>query len=777
MTSEPISTLPSGNPADAIFLVQSTGSGGITQKISLLQLFNYISEKSISNILYVDSANGIDSLGRGSSLAPYASISYALSQITNHSFVTLLQCFGDFTETNLSFPINCYIYGNNSTLTVTNQVTADATWAAASGWFILKDFVNLNFSAGMLLDISAATFGVVRIQQINCNTTELFKIKGNGDNTGTGIYVFDNIFGFSSIPSIEIENCYGGIFGGAPVNLTIKNTSTVNDYVSTIESIQILGDLLLDSSSGRILNINKTDVYVNGAFTINGTGVQLNSDESNVIPTLTGGATLSQITYRNLSDTLSAGFTPTGYTPTDDQVKGHLEGINNEFNVGGSRIPFGGAGGGIISDSAFTYDVANKRLAVNNIRALSANIAGLNGSGFTEFNSAVDVSLTNNSPFGPYTKIHAVFTATGKKIILPDSTEPFAIQSSNGGSIEITNQSPTISFGVQTFLGDLIYTIRPLETVNIWITDNPSGSYFVEKINEDFSYIGSGYHEINDGVSLTLTNPMYTVINVTDAGSGLAIRLSDMTENNAPQSSKLPAFYIFNNGSQQVDVLYKSGANLTTIYPQQYFVFFVTSNSTSDGTFYFQSTPNFKIGSPLNSLSVLFLDSNKKVSSTTDLQWDDTDKTLTLLNSTAVPGAGLLLPNPNSTPTPLDTYTSPNFFIVNASGPWSTRTVQIRFTRIGDAVHLQLEDIASAAITATGNKISIPGAVPPAFRAAHNLSFPIKIYYGAANTDLASGDLYINSSTGDILITVLNNQVFNAGFAGLPEGSVSWLVS
>jgi hypothetical protein len=776
MSNLPISGLPAGIPASANVLAQEV-PGVQTQKVTWAQLLNYVATQMPKNTIFANSEEGVDAVGRGSSLEPYATISYALSQVTDHNILTVLNCTGNFTETDLSIPINCCINGDNSQLTVTNQVTADSSWTGASGATFINDFFNVNFQAGMLFDISGTTFGVIQIENLNCNTSQLLKVKGTGVEGGTAIYVFKNIYGFSSIPSIEIENCYGGIFGGAPTNLTIKNTSTTTDYVSTISSLQILGDLTLESNTGRTQIVNIVSTAVVGSFTIDGTGVQLNIDTTSKIPTLTGGATEAQITYRDLADTLSAGFTPTGYTPTDDQVKGHLEGINDALNVGGSRIPFGFSGGGITSDSAFTYDTANKRLAVNNIRALSANIAGLNGSGYFEVNTAVDVVLTNNAPFGPYTKIFAVFTATGKKIVLPDSTEPFAIQSSNGGSIEITNQSPTISFDIQTFLGDLIYTLRPLETVSIWIADNPSGSYFVEKINEDFSYIGAGYHEINDGLTLTLTNPMYTTINVTDAGSGLSIRLPDMTETNALQKSKFPSFCIFNNGSQQVDVLYKSGATLTIIYPGQYFVFFVTSNSTSDGSFYFISVPKFKTGSPLNPLSVLFLDSTNKVSSTPDLQWDDTDKTLTLLNPGSVPGAGLLLPNPNSTPTPLNTYTSPNFFIVNASGPWSTRTVTIRFTRIGDAVHLQWEDIASAAITAAGNKISIAAAVPPAFSAPHNLSFPIKIYYGAANTDLASGDLYINSSNGDITITVINDQVFNAGFAGLPESSITWLVS
>lgn len=588
MSNEPFSGMPAGSPSDSNLLCQTNIVTLSSEKITQLQLFNYIASKAINNVFYVNSSNGIDAVGRGSYLTPFASISYAISQISSHSTVTLLQCYGDFTETNLSLPVNCYIYGNNSTLTVTNQVTADSSWNSASGAIFFKDFFNLNFQAGMLLDISSATFGVIQIQNINCNTNELFKIVGNGSGAGTGICIIENIYGFSNIPSIEIENCYGGISGGAPVNLTIKNTSTVNDYVSTLSNLQLLGNLSLESSNGKILQVNKTACYINGSYTINGTGVLLNSDPANSLPTLTGGATLSQITYRDLSDTLSAGFTPTGYTPTDDQVKGHLEGINNEFNVGGSRIPFGVSGGGITGDSSFTYDIVNKRLAVNNIRALSANIAGLNGSGYFEFNSSVDVTLTNNPPFGPYTKIFAVFTATGKKIILPDSTEPFAIQSSNGGSILITNQSPTISFQVETFLGDIIYNLQPLESINIWIADNPSGSYFVEQLNENLNVLGAG--TLNQTVNtspIQLSNPCPNFLLLDGAGPG-PLMLPKMNDTNSLTSGRNTFIFVnpaptFTNPIAVYDF---GGVNQQFILqPGVAYLGFVTSNSSDQGTF------------------------------------------------------------------------------------------------------------------------------------------------------------------------------------------------
>lgn len=836
MSSEPISALPSGTPEDNYLLPQSTGAAGQTQKITQLQFFDYVALKATNNVVYVNSANGVDAAARGTVLSPYATLSYALSQITTATISEpfLIEMFGSFSETTLELKPNIYISGNNSYLTVTNQVVAHSSWNSVSGALFFKDFVNVDFQAGMLLDLSTASFAVVQMQNINCNTIQTFKIIGDGAGAGTTIAILNNIYGFSNIPSIELENCYGGISGGAPTNVTAINSSSVNGYVITLNDLQVLGDVLLKTTSIGNLLVSRISCNFVGNLTLDGTNVSLNTDTSNNEALFLNGATSSQITYRDLASTVTAGLTPNSYTPTTPQVKGHLEGIDNALNIGGSRVPFGLSGGGLNSDSAFSYDSSSKRLAVNNIRALSANIAGLNGSGYFEINTAADVTLTNNPPFGPYTKIYAVFTASGKKIILPDSTEPFAIQSSNGGSIAISNQSPTISFQIQTFLGDIIYTVRPLESINIWIADNPSGTYFVEQFNEDFSYFGIGYHEIDDGISYNVPNPMPTVINVTDAGSGLAITLPNMTQSTALKANKSPNyFFIFNNygGSSPVDVLKNDSSPLVQIRPGYGYMFTVTSNSTVAGEFiyelinmpdatstrngYLTSTdwntfnnkqpagsyvsapvPNGQLALMVNNTmkanisgtnatpqDILINVTDKQISygtglgfdSSLDFIWDNLAKTLVLTNSTSSSFAGIKLPNPNTPPTTLNTYSSSNIYIVNASGPWTTRTTTIQFTRIGNIVQFQWEDIASATITAIGNQITIPGAVPPSFRAIHNLFFPIKIYYGAANTDLASGDMYINSSNGDIIIAVINNQVFNAGFAGWPESSVSWI--
>lgn len=545
------------------------------------------------NDVFVNEDIGLDLPIAGSSIIPYKNMAYALSQITNATPtnpVTLNIAGGQITDAGgqIKLKPNVNLKGSTQGTIINNSIpiVLDTSWASSLNSLSYIQDIRING------DVTIDFTGVVG--------------SGNPQFQLNNIYVNGNktVKGTSTIP-VSIYN-YGDYFNSATydncatiesnsneysiINLGTTSTSYATVFRSFSDTIQ-----LFNSEGPFSGSITVSSVIISGTLVadpiLNGTNCNLLIDAtslSGLTPTLTNGANYSLIDY---AEDVNAGFTPTNYTPTNSTVKGHLEGINNEFNVGVGRVPFGFIGGGITSDSVFTYDISNKRLAVNNIRALSANIAGLNGSGFFEFNSAVDVTLTNNAPLGPYTKLYAVFTATGKKIILPDSNEPYSIQASNGGSIQITNQSPSNSFGVQTFLGDLIYTVRPLETVNIWITDNPTGSYFVEQINEDLSYFGVGYHEINNGVSYAVPNPMPTVINVSDAGSGLSITLPDMTASTALKANKSPNnFFIFNTygGASVVNVLKNDNSALVSISPGYGYMFTVTSNATAAGGFLYE---------------------------------------------------------------------------------------------------------------------------------------------------------------------------------------------
>lgn len=396
MTSEPISGLPAGTPADANLFAQSTGAAGQTQKITELQLFKYVASKSVNNVIYVNNVNGVDAVGNGTVLQPYATISYAISQIASHAALTRINAFGNFIETNLSFPRNLIIDLNQGTLSVTNPVTLDSSWLGNPGDIFVMNSSNIDFAGGFTPNFSSSPLAILYIENFITTSSTAWTIQGNS-TSGSTIAVFQDVFGLSGAPSITVLDCYGGVVGCSPAGLTIIDNGTGSDYNFTIQNNTIIGDYTVQSTNSRTMNVNSSGNIVSGntlikstssgqasviqtsqvnlgTVTIDGVNSLLNTDTTSPIPLLTNGATTSNITYRDLADTITAGFAPSSYTPTDPQVKGHLEGIDNELNIGTGRVAFGIFGGGIFGDSTFTFDISTKRLTVKDVNALSATI-------------------------------------------------------------------------------------------------------------------------------------------------------------------------------------------------------------------------------------------------------------------------------------------------------------------------------------------------------------------------------------------------------------------
>jgi len=491
---------------DIWLLSRSPHSGNTTFKTQALDVFNYVSNKSINNVVYVNSDNGVNAVERGSVLTPYATLSYALSQITTATDTNpfLIEMFGIFTETNLAIKPNIYINGNGGSLTVTNNITADSSWSGVNGIVYIYNFDKFNPANDITLDLSASASSYINLY--NINTYSSIDIIFTGSSSGNAKLTNNNIRGINSFVSFNLTNCNYDMFSSLTGSITL-DIQSANNFIANMDTNTIFGNLFLScsstgnlditkkttnvigetdivgnitirSASSGICSVTQTSAYCTHLYTMNGVNTLLNTDAMSNSIAFLNGAVDSNVTYRTLSDTITAGFTPVSYTPTDDQVKGHLEGIDNELNIGTGRVPFGIVGGGIAGDSTFTFDISTKKLTVNKISSLSADI----------------------------------------------------------------------------------------------------GSF------------GDGYHEITNGLSLTLTNPMPTVINVTNGGSGISITLPDMTETRSVMANELPNFFILNNGSEVVNVLNNSSSTIVSIKSGQYYMFTVTDNSTANGSFIFELT-------------------------------------------------------------------------------------------------------------------------------------------------------------------------------------------
>lgn len=329
-----ISNLPDGGALRLNDILPGNRSG-VTNKFSVNSVFKK------SQTIFVDNIIGLDATtNNGSINLPYKSISYALSQITDSDQTKpyTLNCnSGTYSETDLHLKPWVYIQGNGSSITVTNTVILDSSFSSG-GFLGFKDFNNVDFQNGINLDFQSvnASFSVIEIDQLITQSTQNFTFVGNP--TGTTILIIQGVFGFSGSPNFIISDCYGGIFSGNLNSLSLTSTvastqgfvfsSIINSVENNID-VHILGanDCYFISKSTTptgSVNLNSSAGILN--YIVDATSVIANS-----IPNVTGSSV--NISYRNVSDGIEANYTPINYTPTNPQVKGHLEGIDSALGA------------------------------------------------------------------------------------------------------------------------------------------------------------------------------------------------------------------------------------------------------------------------------------------------------------------------------------------------------------------------------------------------------------------------------------------------------------
>jgi len=367
--------------------------------------------------LYVSSAqtvyvaqDGSDSTGRGTVNEPYSTIEYALNQITDSSATKPYLVYintGDYTETNLVLKPWIYINGNSSSLTVTGNVSLDATWSGG-GQLVFENFNDSDFQNDFTLDFDAATqTGAAIVKILNVYGATAYQYNINGSTSGTTVLLANNAIGISVQQNIIVTNCFGNWSGSAPNDITILQTDSLNNHTFSLNLDTIIGDLLVQSDDGALFGVcnavnvvGATTYITNTPGTMNYTSINtdysgglkvedttgglltLNIDSYTVTPVINGTPTINLI---NRSDGMSANvnFTPANYTPTAganyvaNSVTGNLKGIDDALAGGGGVgtspaqvlyvSPDGndGTGDGTIQKPYLTYETARLDAVAN----------------------------------------------------------------------------------------------------------------------------------------------------------------------------------------------------------------------------------------------------------------------------------------------------------------------------------------------------------------------------------------------------------------------------
>lgn len=352
---------PVPGDSDLLLLSDESVPGHLVKNTTVAQMAAAIQNMIVSpgNVKYVMSNGGSDVTGNGSIEAPWATIGFAQSQITDASTsnVYLILPFGQFTETDLAFKPNIFWDLRNSQLTVTNQVILDPSWSAG-GLFFFQNAFELNFPAGALFDFDAlgAPFSVFSMNRINVAVASTFEFIGNA--SGTTIAILEGFQGFTNQPNLTVTNCYGSIYGGAAANVVITHTSETTGGFFSIRDGEDIGTTMVEDSTaagmtfittatvfigavtyrstsvGQLSIISTGGIYLAGVI-LDGVNVIFNPDFIDVEPTLINGATFVPATIAN---GMNANYSPVNYIPTNPTVPGHLAGIDAALNASGSVL-------------------------------------------------------------------------------------------------------------------------------------------------------------------------------------------------------------------------------------------------------------------------------------------------------------------------------------------------------------------------------------------------------------------------------------------------------
>lgn len=332
--------LPVGTANNQLLQVNSSTSTGLQW-----------GDIGLTTFVYVSSSTGSDATGNGSFNRPYHSIAFAMSSITtaniNNVFTIYLLDYNyiELSQIKLKEYVNIFAAAVGCQITSTFDVILDpASWLGNYGY---SYYSNMQINANVNLDVTTTAATAGPFIQFNATTfTGTFKFNGGDVAAPNGfgtIYLiesefYNDIFIDNASDALSLSSQYYGTLNFATIDYS--NFMNISHYGDNMADIVMSGSL-----PGGFQFYNLTGCQV-GTITINGSNVKLTCDTSSyVTPTVTAGT--PTIIIRNISDGLSANFTPSNYTPTataptlTTSVRGHLQGIDAtlaNFNVGNKSI-------------------------------------------------------------------------------------------------------------------------------------------------------------------------------------------------------------------------------------------------------------------------------------------------------------------------------------------------------------------------------------------------------------------------------------------------------
>lgn len=334
----------------------ANGISYVTYDGGVFQLLNPQSNLPLNEIVWF-SKSGDNNSADGTFLKPFETPTAANNFITDNSAIKpyiIRGTPGNYMDTDYLPKPYVTLDLNGSSYTVTNTVTLHSSWTdAVSGYLGIFNSENFNLVGGVNLDFNAfnVTNSILKLNNLTTEINSTYIVNAASAPGQSTITIINGVLGYGNQPNIVINNSFGSISNGAAANITYSHTSENSGGHFNITGMIELGDLLIEDSTATGMNLFLTDnksindaifkatgdgtlkVYDRGSlpinsYTLDGENVDYDVDTINNYPTLLNGATYTPTTIAN---GVKANITATNYTPTDESVAGHLEGVNNEL--------------------------------------------------------------------------------------------------------------------------------------------------------------------------------------------------------------------------------------------------------------------------------------------------------------------------------------------------------------------------------------------------------------------------------------------------------------
>lgn len=286
--------------------------------------------------VYVSSSTGSDSTGNGTILYPWQTITFAIAQITTASVSNPFQitCMpGAYSETALALKPYVHIDGGNSKLTLSGAITL--TGFGSGGQIAFGNFFGMTVTGGITLSPGTAQ-SVINLYDIQAEANLSLTITGATAGANGTFCLLDNITSklgfvtaiFSDLDGYVTNSSFSTMTYTATNSAVLHEFDFYSNYFESNVTVQRTGSgvgVISDWVANRVV----------GSFTASGTGVtvRMDVDSCTSVPSAVSSAT---ITFVNLSNTLTANYSPSNYSVGATNVNAHLVGIDNALASTGS---------------------------------------------------------------------------------------------------------------------------------------------------------------------------------------------------------------------------------------------------------------------------------------------------------------------------------------------------------------------------------------------------------------------------------------------------------